>query len=354
MVKRFHWRAPAFWQANTPSYIPALLAPAGWLYGAATMGRFYLAAPVRLPVPVICVGGLVAGGSGKTPLVQALVHSLLARGHRPHVILRGYGGRLSGPVRVLPGHHGAADVGDEALLHAAICPVIVARDRTAGAWAALAEGADVILLDDGFHSPALVQDLSLLVIDSTFGLGNGRVIPAGPLRAPACWHLRRATALMVMGNGAAARPVTAMAMKRGLPVLHAHLETTAAAPDLADRDVIAFAGIGHPERFFRTLEKTGARLRATRVFADHHPYDDDDSRTLLHLAGQHPGACLVTTEKDLVRLDGVRQGPRRHLRQQTMALPVRLKPAKSVDLDRLLDQLVFNSRSRPSPASHET
>ncbi|HFQ15767.1 MAG TPA: tetraacyldisaccharide 4'-kinase [Rhodobacteraceae bacterium] len=354
MVKGLTRRAPAFWQAGATSFWPAMLAPAGWAYGAVTMGRFFLAAPARLPVPVICVGGLVAGGSGKTPLVQALARRLLARGHRPCVVLRGYGGRLPGPARVIAGHHSAADVGDEALLHAAICPAIIARDRTAGAWAALAGGADVILLDDGFHSPALARDLSLLVTDSEYGLGNGRMIPAGPLRAPVFWHLRRARALIVMGDGQAARPLAARAVKAGLPVLHARLVPFPAAPELADRDVIAFAGIGHPEKFFRALEKTGARIRATRAFADHHPYDEDDARSLLQLAGQYPGAIPVTTEKDMVRLDDARRGPRRQLRKKAIALPVRLELAESEGLDRLLDQLVFNSRSRPRPTSHET
>jgi tetraacyldisaccharide 4'-kinase len=288
-------RAPDFWASGgLPS---TLLAPLAALTAAGGVLRQALARPWQAPVPVLCVGNLVAGGAGKTPVVLDLAARLAARGRRPHILTRGYGGRLAGPIRVEPATHAAADTGDEPLLLARAAPVWVARDRVAGARAAVAAGAELLLLDDGFQNPALAKDLALLVVDGGYGFGNGRLLPAGPLRESLARGLARADAVVVLGADRAG--VTA-AIGAARPVLHARLAPRGAT-DLRGRAVIAFAGIGRPAKFYATLRELGARLAATHDFADHHPYRTDEIETLL-AAARAADAVLVTTEKDWVRL----------------------------------------------------
>jgi len=291
-------RAPAFWNADTRSPWPVLLAPLAALYAAAGRLRRALARPAPLDVPVICVGNLVAGGAGKTPAVIALARHLKQKGRKPHVVTRGYGGRLAGPVAVAFAH-GAADVGDEALLLAAEAPVWVARDRAAGARVAVAAGADCVLLDDGFQNPALHQDLRLLVIDQAFGLGNGRVLPAGPLReTPETGFLRAHAVIALRGEG---ERIATLPLPPGLPVHTARLAPALALADLAGARVVAFAGIGRPAKFFDTLRAIGCEVVAEHAFPDHHAFDPDEVMRLVDEAGAQ-GARLVTTSKDAVRL----------------------------------------------------
>lgn len=243
---------------------------------------------------MLCVGNLVAGGAGKTPVALSLARIMTDAGKQPHILSRGYGGSLAGPLRVDPERHSAADVGDEPLLLAKAAPVWIGSDRAASARAAIAAGARMLLLDDGFQNPTLHQDLALLVIDGTYGLGNGRVMPAGPLREPAAAGLARAQAIVLMGadkNGLALA---------GKIVLKAKL-VPCHADDLVGKKVVAFAGIGRPEKFFATLQDMGAVLAATHAFADHHLYRETELGRLAAEAGDQ-GAALVTTEKDLVRL----------------------------------------------------
>jgi tetraacyldisaccharide 4'-kinase len=271
-------RSPEFWRRD--GALSRLLSPLSLLWTACGRARFALARPYRAPVPVVCVGNIVAGGAGKTPVVLDLARRLDA-----HVVTRGYGGRLQGPVRVAD--HDYREVGDEPLLLACIAPTWVARDRAAGIRAAVAAGARTVVLDDGFQNPSFAKDLSLLVVD---GLGNGRVIPAGPLREPLADALARAQALVLMGGEIAASG----------PVLRARLEPVD-ADDFAGRKVVAFAGIGRPEKFFATLERCGATLVEARGFPDHHPYRDAELRPLAR-AAEAAGAKLATTAKDAVRL----------------------------------------------------
>ena len=282
-------RAPEFWSRR--SAVSRLLAPLGWCYAAAGWWRWRRARPARVGVPVVCVGNLVVGGAGKTPTVRALAQMLQDRA--PHVLTRGYGGRLAGPVRVDPARHAAADVGDEPLLLARDLPVWVARDRAAGGLAAAAGGAGVILMDDGFQNPSLAKDVSLLVVDAEQGFGNGQCLPAGPLREPPGRGLTRADAIVLIGEGA-----PALAFEG--PVFRARIVPTGDASAWRGRRVVAFAGIGRPDKVFATLRDLGAEVCATRAFADHHRYTAAELARLADLASA--GAALVTTEKDHVRL----------------------------------------------------
>jgi tetraacyldisaccharide 4'-kinase len=278
-----------------------LLLPLGALYGAVAARRMQRPG-FDAGVPVLCVGNYHTGGAGKTPAVLALTHLLRGLGETPVVLSRGYGGRLRGPVMVDAVRHAAADVGDEPLMLARTVPVVVARDRLGGVALARSQGASVILMDDGFQNPAVVKDASLIVIDGDRGLGNACVFPAGPLRAPLAPQLARTDALVVIGDGAAAKPVAAAIAARGAPVLAAHLKPDAAAVTaLVGKRVLAFAGIGDPGRFFRTLRAAGIEVVRERAFADHHPFAQGEIEALVAEA-KRDALTLVTTEKDLARL----------------------------------------------------
>jgi len=255
-------------------------------------------------IPVLCVGNYHTGGAGKTPTVLALTKLLRELGETPVVLSRGYGGKWQGPVRVDPAKHIAANVGDEPLMLALTVPVVIARNRVDGVALARSQGATVILMDDGFQNPAIAKDASLIVIDSERGLGNACVFPAGPLRAPLRPQLDRTDALVVIGSGSAAATVTAKIVERGKQVLRAHLKPTAASlAALSGNRVLAFAGIGDPGRFFRTLRDAGIDVAGERAFADHHPFSQREIAALVAEA-RRDGLTLVTTEKDLARLRG--------------------------------------------------
>jgi tetraacyldisaccharide 4'-kinase len=293
-------REPAFWY-GPPSLCSRLLSPLGALYGALTARRMKRDG-ARVGIPVICIGNYHVGGAGKTPATLALADMLRAMGERPVVVSRGYGGDLAGPVRVHAGRHAAADVGDEPLMMAARVPVIVARDRVAGAALAREDGASVVLLDDGFQNPSLVKDVSLLVIDAARGLGNGAVFPAGPLRAPLKPQIARTDALIVVGQGNAAEDVARAVAARGGLVLRATLEPDERSLSiLRGQRVLAFAGIGDPARFFATLRAQGVEVVEGRTFADHHPFTADDMARLVADAAKQ-SLQLVTTEKDMARI----------------------------------------------------
>ncbi len=247
-------------------------------------------------MPVFCIGNLVLGGAGKTPVALALAEMLLGRGLRPCFLTRGYGGREAGPLLVDPDRHGSSDVGDEPLLLARKAPTIVARDRRAGAELALKQGADALILDDGFQNPSLVKDLSLLVVDAAYGFGNGRVFPAGPLRERLTEGLARADAVVLLEGG---EPASRLDLPQSLPCFKARLQARGRAE--GDGQYLAFAGIGRPEKFFASLRVAGVDLAGTLAFPDHHRYAAEDLARLRRDA-EARGARLITTEKDLVRL----------------------------------------------------
>ena len=293
-------REPAFWY-RPPSLLSRLLAPLGAIYGAITAQRMSRAG-ASAGIPVLCVGNYHLGGAGKTPTTLALVKLLRELGEQPFVVSRGYGGTQQGPLRVDPASHSAADVGDEPLMLASRVPVIVSRDRVAGAALARASSASVVLLDDGFQNPSLAKDASLIVIDAARGIGNGGVFPAGPLRAPVEPQIARTDALIVIGAGEAANDIAAAVAKRGAPVLRARLVPDQASVDkLRGQRVLALAGIGDPARFFATLRASGVTVAEEKSFADHHPFTPDEIERLVSDAAA-TSLALVTTEKDMARI----------------------------------------------------
>jgi tetraacyldisaccharide 4'-kinase len=311
-------REPAFWWRPGTG---RLLGPLARLYGVAAALRLHLQGR-GVGVPVICLGNLTIGGAGKTPAALAVARLLLAAHQRPFFLSRGYGGRLRGPVRVNPAHHSAADVGDEPLLLAGLAPTIVARNRVDGAMAAVFGGAGVIVMDDGFQNPSLAKDLAILLVDGRRGVGNGLIIPAGPLRAPLETQISRAHGLIIVGPPAGAEPVAEIARRRDLPIFHGRL-----IPDrdvlaaLNGRRVLAFAGIGDPQKFFATLEEAGIEVVERAGFADHHRYTAGQAQALVARA-EVANLVLLTTEKDAARLAG--DARLAALAVRVTALPVRL------------------------------
>jgi tetraacyldisaccharide 4'-kinase len=295
-------REPAFWyRPRSPQ--SQILSPLGALYGAITARRM-VRKGFDAGIPVLCVGNYHVGGAGKTPTVLALTKLLRELGETPVVLSRGYGGRLKGPVMVDRERHTAGDVGDEPLMMVRDVPVAVAHDRLDGVVLAKSQGATVMLMDDGFQNPRLLKDTSLIVIDSERGLGNGKLFPAGPLRAPLQAQLARTDALVLIGDGHAADDVAAELSARDKPVLRARIKPNAASiAQLFGRQVLAFAGIGDPERFFRTLRASGIEVARTHPFADHHTFSQAEIAALAAEA-QREQLTLVTTEKDLARLRG--------------------------------------------------
>jgi tetraacyldisaccharide 4'-kinase len=311
-------REPAFWWKPGTG---GLLGPLGAIYGAVAASRMRSSSR-NVGVPVICLGNLTVGGAGKTPAALAVARLLLAAHERVFFLSRGYGGALKGPVRVDPARHTSAAVGDEPLLLARLAPTIVARNRFAGAQAARRAGASVIVMDDGFQNPAVHKDISILLIDGRRGIGNGRVIPAGPLRAPIEAQIARAHAIIFVGPVDGLSAVAEPAKQRNVVVFHGRLE-----PDpqtvvaLAKHKVLAFAGIGDPDKFFATLANTGIAIGERLSFPDHHRYTAAEAKALLARADA-ANLVLLTTEKDLVRLTGKRRLA--GLAARANALPVRL------------------------------
>jgi tetraacyldisaccharide 4'-kinase len=330
-------RPPAFWSRHAPSAEARLLSPLAAAYGAIS-GRRMLRQGVRAAVPVVCIGNFTLGGAGKTPTALAVATILQEAGERPAFLTRGYGGRLAGPVLVQP-HHDAAEVGDEPLLLARAAATVVARDRPAGARLAVEAGATVLVMDDGLQNPSLQKDFALAVVDGGSGLGNGLVVPAGPLRAPLPAQWRRIDAVLVIGAGAPGDEAAARARNAGRRVLRGELVVPAgAAARVAGRTVLAFAGIGRPEKFFESLRACGAILAESRSFPDHHVFTADEIESL-GTEARRRGLLLVTTEKDAARA-------RRHASAWTI-LPVQLE---AEDLQGAVLDAVARRRA-PSDAS---
>lgn len=294
-------RAPAHWWRQKPSPVAHLLRPPALLYGAVAGWRMRRSGQAA-ETPVVCVGNFTVGGAGKTPAALAVARMLATEGQQPFFLTRGYGGRLAGPVRVDPGTHHAADVGDEPLLLARAFPTVVARDRPAGAGLAAREGASAIVMDDGLQNSSLAKDLALAVVDGATGVGNGLCLPAGPLRAPLRTQWRKIDAVIVVGEGAPGAALAREAGARDKPVFRARFQPDpAAAGQLRGRKVFAFAGIGQPDKFFATLQRCGAVVVRRKPFPDHHPYSPDEICAIVAEA-KAGDLHVVTTEKDVARL----------------------------------------------------
>ena len=324
-------RAPGFWQTNPPSLWARSLQPLGAIYARATARRLAGGPHANVGVPVVCVGNLSAGGTGKTPTVIALAERLRDRFHQPHIVSRGYGGSETGPLEVDPTRHKASRVGDEPLLLSAFARTWVARDRLAGARAAVDAGATVILLDDGFQNPALAQDLKIVVVDAAVGFGNGLCLPAGPLREPVHVGLQRADLLLSIGDAAAQNTFDTQVPADAPPRVRAELTPLQTGMDWSGGRYLAFAGIGRPEKFFDTLRNLGANIVRTEALGDHEPLS---SALLgrLEAEARKLGAQLVTTEKDAARL-----APRD--RGRVITLPVRLSILDEDTLTTALDTI---------------
>ncbi|MEM0948469.1 MAG: tetraacyldisaccharide 4'-kinase [Pseudomonadota bacterium] len=311
-------RPPGFWNSAEPSLAAYALSPFAAIYAAATARRVARPANYNPCAPVICVGNINAGGTGKTPTVLALTALISDGGLRTAIVSRGHGGALKGPIQVDPARHDASDVGDEPLLMSAFAPVVISRNRAAGTELADQIGADVIVMDDGHQNPDIAKTLSLVVVDASVGFGNGRVIPAGPLREPVTTGLDRADALLSIGGSDAQSQFQARWGDRiGIPHLTAHLAPLPTGMQLRELRAVAFAGIGRPEKFFDTLRAEGVELLRTVPLGDHQPLTPALMRRLAHEA-EALGAQLITTEKDAVRLPN-------DVRRKVITVPVRLQ-----------------------------
>lgn len=345
------YREPAWWYARNPSPAARLLVPLSRIYGFASARRIGRAATYVSDLPVICIGNFTAGGTGKTPLSLWIARHLKTLELKPVFLTRGYGSAVRTPTRVDPGRHSAADVGDEALLLAREAPVVVSPDRVAGVRALAQVGldADVVLMDDGLQNPSLAKDLTIAVVDGERQFGNGYVIPAGPLRAPLDIQLSITDLIVVNGrNEDRDRLLADISGRFGGAVVVARQEPSGGAAWLNGARVIAFAGIGHPARFKRLLERNGATVVSWQEFPDHHAYTDQDASALLQEA-ERLGATLVTTEKDFVRLAS--SGSQGALRTATRQLTVSLEFA-GADQAVLVDHLVAAIDRRKRPAAH--
>jgi len=315
-------KAPGFWYSRSVASQTASLAlsPFGALWSVGAALRAARGPGERAGLPVVCVGNIVAGGAGKTPVALSLARRLPGA----HFLSRGHGGVSEGPLRVDPAADDYRMVGDEPLLLAATAPCWVARDRVAGAREAARAGARCLIMDDGYQDPSLAKDISLLVVDGHVGFGAGRCIPAGPLREPVDLALSRAQAVVLLGEDR----IGVRDRVGGVPVLGARLEPEAEAATLKGEPVVAFAGIGRPAKFFHTLERLGAKLVETRTFPDHHPYTPAEIGHLIEAAHGH-AAALLTTTKDFVRVPP-------HLRDKVAVIRIAVTWDDEAALSRLL------------------
>ncbi|MBO6826219.1 MAG: tetraacyldisaccharide 4'-kinase [Sneathiella sp.] len=290
-------KAPKFWKRGGNSVFQQLLRPLSAVYAFMDKLNRARVHPQSVGIPVICIGNVVAGGAGKTPVAIAIARFLLAKGHKVHFLSRGYGGSHKGPLRVVLDVHGATEVGDEPLILASVAPTWISQDRVDGARAAEAAGAEVIIMDDGFQNPSLVKDISLLVVDGGYGVGNGYLLPAGPLRETWLSAITRADAVIVVDP----TEESARLSSGGIPLFNAKIVPQDLQSEIVGEKVVAFAGIGRPQKFFKSLLNVGIDVIETVEFPDHHKFSQDDIMKLVELAAAND-AALVTTRKDYVRL----------------------------------------------------
>ena len=292
-------KAPQFWYHPAPNFAAKALMPLGQLWRGVSYLKRKTSRPYRASVPVICVGNLTVGGSGKTPVVHSIVRLLQDTGHKPGILLRGYKGQYTeDAVHVDPTQHRANYVGDEALLHAQYAPTVVAKDRRCGAQLLSQLGRSVIVMDDGLQNPTLHQDIKLAVVDAARGLGNGMLIPAGPLREPLDKGLQRIDGLIVLTPENATNTAQ-IDLPQSVLRLDGTVKLRTPEGIAPNQPLYAFCGLGHPEKFFDSLRSNGLTLVGTKAFHDHYAYNNADILALLRQAGE---AVLATTAKDAVKI----------------------------------------------------
>ncbi|MBA1156195.1 tetraacyldisaccharide 4'-kinase [Microvirga mediterraneensis] len=335
-------RAPRFWWHPSPTLPANLLRPASLIYTSIAARRMRRPGE-KADLPVICIGNFTAGGAGKTPTALAVARILEAAGESPAFLSRGYGGRLPGPLQVRTPEHTASDVGDEPILLSRMASTFVSRTRPAGARLAYESGATVVVMDDGLQNPSLIKDCAIAVVDGATGIGNGLSLPAGPLRAPMDVQWPAVDAVLIIGDGAPGRQVAEEAGQRGKRVFEARLAPPLdAAQSLDGRKVLAFAGIGRPDKFFKTLSACGAIVEVARSFPDHHRYTAAELAALQREA-ESRGLLAVTTEKDFARIWAVGNA---NPWPDLMVLPVRLRIENEAGLRNLLLRHINERRLR--------
>ncbi len=316
-------KAPEFWWRDTYTAQSVLLYPLSLIYGRIA-GRRMLAKPLGTSkIPVVCIGNFVVGGAGKTPFAISLYQLLKNEGFSPAFLLRGYGGAQKGPLLVSRKDHTARDVGDEAMLLAEVGPTVISADRVEGAVTVRGIGADIIVMDDGFQNAALRKDLSIVLVDGEKGIGNGHCLPAGPLRAPIDVQMVKTNLLMIVGEVGRARGILRRAARRGLKPFHCRLKPLA-DQNLKGIPFLAFAGIGQPDKFFRSAKDADLSIVETKAFADHHSFSDKEIEELFDLA-REKSLQFLTTAKDLVRLKGMRSERARQLANNCRVLNVKME-----------------------------
>jgi len=334
--------APPFWWTKADWRAWGLL-PFSYLYGRIAGRRMARAKRASVPVPVICVGNFTVGGAGKTPTALALARAVRAKGLTPGFLSRGYGGSLDVTTRVDPHHHYAAAVGDEALLLAREAITVISRTRVDGARQLVAEGVDVIIMDDGFQSARLVLDFALVVVDSVRGIGNGHLVPGGPVRAPIAEQMRQLSAILKVGTGDAADRLVRQAARAGKPIYVSALQPRE-HKEIAGKQLLAFAGIADPEKFYRTVKTLGGLISKTVSFPDHHHFSEDEIAGLLDDAAKQD-LILVTTSKDAVRLIG-QHGRARELAEKSRVVDVDMVFDDPQALAKIIDAAINHCRDR--------
>ena len=288
-------KTPSFWHAD--GFIPKLLEPLAQLYKCLSFLERSLRSKTKIDVPVLCIGNLVSGGAGKTPIALSIGQKLNAK-HNISFLTRGYGGIEAGPIEVNPDEHSSYEVGDEALILSEVGPTWVSRNRIAGAIAAKNAGFEIVIMDDGFQHTSLVKTLSFVIIDGPYGFGNGRLIPAGPLREPIYSGLKRADIIVLVGE---VNPSIIELLPNNKPLLRASLVPAEMGTQLSNNNVIGFAGIGRPTKFLETLGKMGLNIIDFVAFPDHYRFRESEIRELYEKATE-VDAILVTTFKDMKRV----------------------------------------------------
>ena len=334
--------APPFWWTKA-DWRAWALSPFSFIYGRIAGRRMARARRAGVPIPVICVGNFTVGGAGKTPTALALARAAKEKGLKPGFLSRGYGGSIDVTTVVDPAHHRAEAVGDEALLLAREALTVISRGRVDGALKLAEQGADLIIMDDGFQSARLVLDFALVVVDTVRGIGNGHLVPGGPVRAPIPEQMRQLSAILKVGSGDAADRLVRQAARAGKQVYVATLKPRENR-EIAGKPLLAFAGIADPQKFYRTVRELGGEIRRERAFPDHHYFSEDEIAGLLDDAAKEK-LTLVTTAKDAVRLAG-HHGRMEELADKAKVVEVDMAFDDPLAPSKIIDTAIANFRAR--------